>query len=42
VLLAPLGLTAVATGYAIVTTIIFVAASLPAIRTAFFPRLAEV
>ncbi len=42
VLLAPLGLTAVATGYAITTTTIFVAASLPAIRAAFFPRLAEV
>ena len=42
VLLAPLGLTAVAIGYAITTTTIFVAASLPAIRAAFFPCQAEV
>ncbi len=42
VLLAPYGLTIVATGYAITTTIIFVGASLPAIRAAFFPRSAEV
>lgn len=42
VLLAPLGLTVVATGYAVTTTVIFVAASLPALRAAFFPPLAEV
>lgn len=42
VLLAPLGLTVVATGYAITTTTIFVAASLPAIRAAFFHRPAQV
>ena len=42
VLLAPFGLMVVATGYAVTTTVIFVAASLPALRAAFFPPLAEV
>jgi len=36
--LAPFGLTAVATGYACVTTVIFVIAAWPGLRTAFFPQ----
>ncbi|RYH01176.1 polysaccharide biosynthesis protein [Salipiger sp. IMCC34102] len=42
VLLAPLGLTAVATGYAVITTTIFIGASLPAVRAAFSSRPSEV
>lgn len=40
--LAPLGLTAVATGYAITTTVIFVTAALPAVQHAFFTSTAKV
>ena len=42
ILLAPLGLTAVACGYAITTTTIFIAASVPAMRAAFVPHTAKV
>lgn len=42
-ILAPFGLTAVAVGYACVTTLVFVIASWPGVRVAFFtPRLQEV
>ena len=41
-LLAPFGLSTVATGYAIVATIVMVGASLPALFTAFGPRFAKV
>lgn len=42
-ILAPFGLTAVAVGYACVTTLVFVVAAWPGVRVAFFtPRLQEV
>lgn len=41
-LLAPFGLTAVATGYAIVATFVMVGASLPALSLAFGPSIAKV
>ncbi len=41
-LLAPMGLTYVATGYAVTATLIFIGASIPAIRIAFSIRGAEV
>ena len=42
VLLAPLGLVAVATGYAIIATVVMIGASLPALSMAFGPAFAKV
>ncbi|MEO9652991.1 MAG: oligosaccharide flippase family protein [Roseobacter sp.] len=42
VFLAPLGLTAVATGYVILATLVMVCASLPALASAFAPRFEKV